>query len=575
MEGPTVATEFIELLRRSELLPASEIDALVEQHQLAEKESAVAAARALMRARVITRLQAERLLEGRLRGLFIERYKLLEILGSGGMGWLYLAEDTGTGETVALKVLHERHKQDAGLRTRFRLEALAGQKFQHPNIVRTLRLADTDDLYGEMDFMVMEFIEAVSLQELLGFVQKVKWPQACDMIAQAALGLHHAHEAGMVHRDVKPANLLVAGNGTVKVLDFGLALLDRDAARTEDMDEFSLAMIFGHHCLGTEDYIAPEQSRDSFKVDRRADVYSLGCTLYATLTGKLPFPGKTMAEKLEGHRAKSPRPLREVVPDAPPELEAVLARMMAKEPADRYPTCAAVYEALAPFCKRKRIVFDFPEILRTRAREAYHRLAAQKNSSISASSVARRSLDSQSSPDAAHRETTLAQDTRANRPRQSSVIVAGAAQASAAELAASAISDNVAVVPSTLTSAGSREAIPLLKSRIVIGRDADCDVKLNSPNVSGRHCELRFDGTWWRLVDLDSKNGVLVNGKPVREQLVWPGDRLTIAQQYQFQLDYKLDAEHARPSTGSWAPWLIGGITLIAGAAGLAWWLLS
>src|SRR6185436_13389305 len=146
---------------------------------------------------------------------------------------------------------------------------------------------------------------------------------------------------------------------------FGLALMDS----AED-DEFSLAMIFGHNCLGTADYIAPEQTYDSFAVDARADIYSLGCMLYVALTARLPYPITSTIEKLEGHRNRQAPPLRGIAPEVPAELAAVVEKMMAKRPDDRYRSMAEVMKALAPFARRAPVDFDFPQMLAARAKEA-------------------------------------------------------------------------------------------------------------------------------------------------------------------------------------------------------------
>ena len=155
----------------------------------------------------------------------------------------------------------------------------------------------------------------------------------------------------MVHRDIKPGNLLVKKNGIVKVLDFGLALMEKDE------DEFTLAMISGQGCVGTADYISPEQTLDSFAVGPRADIYSLGCTLYCALTGGVPFPEDTVARKLRAHRTKTARPIRELKPEVPEAVEKIVAKMMARKAEDRYATAADVAEgAQTPFAARFRIV---------------------------------------------------------------------------------------------------------------------------------------------------------------------------------------------------------------------------
>src|SRR5262245_21499695 len=370
-----VADPFVVLLKKSGLLPAADIAAAVQRFDLGEDPVAKDVARAFVRDGLLTRFQAERLLEGRYRGFFIDHYKVLEILGAGGMSCLYLAEDMESGERVALKVLSDVHKNDAAMLTRLKIEARAGQRLRHSAIIRTEAVHRTDDVMGEVWYLVMEYVEGINLEELINLQGPIPAAQACDFIWQAAAGLQHAHSAGLVHRDVKPGNLLVDKHGTVKILDFGLALLDGEEAAA---DEFSLAMIFGHSCLGTADYISPEQSRDSYAVDIRADIYSLGCTLYVALSGKLPYPMASSCQKLEGHRHHQAAPLSQVAKRVPAELIAVVDKMMAKRPEDRYQSMSAVVEALTPFARRQPVEFDFPKILAWRARDARRRFAGQR-----------------------------------------------------------------------------------------------------------------------------------------------------------------------------------------------------
>ena len=228
---------------------------------------------------LLNRFQAEWLMNGRMDQFMIDQFKVLDILGTGGMGWVYVAEFQETSEKVALKVLTD--KQDKGILARFKLEARAGLKLNHSNIVRTYKISQADDLY----YVVMELVEGISVQELLDLRKSILWQQACDIVVQAARGLQHAHDAGLVHRDVKPSNLLIQQDGNVKILDFGLARLD------DDEDEFSLAMISGQDCMGTADYMAPEQTIDSYNIDSRADIYSLGAR--RTLPSRAAFRSRS------------------------------------------------------------------------------------------------------------------------------------------------------------------------------------------------------------------------------------------------------------------------------------------
>ena len=205
----------------------------------------------------------------------------------------------------------------------------------HPNIVHAY---DADEI-GGTHLLVMEYIEGAN--DLAKLVKKngpLPVEKACDYIRQAALGLQHAYERGMVHRDIKPANLLLTTDEkTVKVLDMGLARLDH--AGTEE-DDKSSTMTREGTVMGTPDYIAPEQAMDSHTVDIRADLYSLGCTFYFLLTGRVPFPGGTLMEKVMKHRLDEPKPVEQLRPDVPPEVCNILRKLMAKKPEDRYQTPA-------------------------------------------------------------------------------------------------------------------------------------------------------------------------------------------------------------------------------------------
>jgi Protein kinase domain/FHA domain len=333
-----------------------------EPQEETEKPITLEFLKKLMLQGVLTKFQTQWLLDEKFEEFAIDEYRILDILGTGGMGWLYVGVNEKTGEKVAVKVI-SRHMENDYL-TRFKLEARAGLLLNHPNIARTIKLGETDEIL----YVAMELVEGISMQELIVRQGTIPWPQACSLVSQAATGLQHAHEKGMVHRDVKPGNLLVKRNGMVKVLDFGLALMEKDE------DEFTLAMIAGQGCVGTADYISPEQTLDSFNVDPRADIYSLGCTLYCALTSSVPFPGESIAKKLRAHRTKTPRPVRELKPEVPEAVEQIVVRMMARKPEDRYATAADVVEALKPHARRDAASFDFSEVLAQRSEEARQRV---------------------------------------------------------------------------------------------------------------------------------------------------------------------------------------------------------
>ncbi len=266
------------------------------------------------------------------------RYRILSPLGTGGMGIVYKAEHKLMGRPVALKVIKHLSAQQPVLVKRFLQEVKALARVTHPNIVTSY---DADQA-GDLHFLVMEYVEGISLKELVETNGPLPVVQACRCIRQAAEGLQYAHDQGMVHRDIKPDNLLLAGNGQVKVLDFGLARFLEEESGAGDLTEPGLVM-------GTPDYIAPEQALDAHQADVRADIYSLGCTLYYLLAGQPPFAGAKSIQKIFAHREQKPPSLSIHRPDLPPGLIQVVERMLAKDPARRYQTAAAVAEALAPF----------------------------------------------------------------------------------------------------------------------------------------------------------------------------------------------------------------------------------
>jgi WD40 repeat protein/serine/threonine protein kinase len=240
---------------------------------------------------------------------------------------------------VALKVPPPKKLAGPGMMQRFIREAQALAALDHPNIVRAHDL----EKFGKLYMLAMEYVDGPNLRDLVIENGPLPAGRAAHYIAQAAQGLQHAHEAGWVHRDIKPANLLVDQAGVVKVLDLGLAyLLGEDVeSPTRKFDDNAV--------LGTADYLAPEQAIDSHEVDIRADIYSLGATMYFTLTGRTPFEGSTIAQKLMAHQVAEPTPVSKLRPDVPQGLALVLAKMMAKSPADRYQTPAEVAQALIPF----------------------------------------------------------------------------------------------------------------------------------------------------------------------------------------------------------------------------------
>lgn len=404
--------DFLSALKKSRLLEIDDLqDAAVTVAQLNNPTTADMA-NVLIEDGYLTRFQADRLLEGNYRGLVLDEYKLLEVLGCGGMGWVYIAEELETKWRVALKVLPDDGRRDAGTLARFQLEAQAGLRLNHPNIVRTHKLGHSDDIYGKVHYVVMELVRGVNLFELLMLKRKLDIGQCCDIIMQAADALDYAHSQGLIHRDIKPENLLVCPDGSVKILDFGLAMVD------ENDEEFSMAMIFGQNRLGTADYISPEQYIDSYKIDHRADIYSLGCTFYFALTGKVPFPFATAGEKLKGHLKKKPAHVHTLRPDVPKRVVAILQKMMSKRTENRIQTAADVVRYLKPHAQRQPVVFDFRSVLTNRMIYARRR-QEQKSKLAGGGSAAKGSAESGSGTKST--PTPTQPPLKTDNPRQSTI----------------------------------------------------------------------------------------------------------------------------------------------------------
>ena len=287
------------------------------------------------------------------------RYRVVEPLGSGGMGTVYRAEHRLMERPVALKVIRRRLVAHPTAIERFLREVRAAARLSHPNIVASF---DAEQA-GDLRFLVMEYVEGDSLDRLVSTPRSLSVAEACEIIRQAALGLAHAHSRGMIHRDIKPQNIMLTPSGQVKVLDFGLArladLTADESAPTSTSDNPSpsdetvrgaAAGTMAGMILGTPDYLAPEQALNAAAADERSDLYSLGCTFYFLLTGHPPFPEGTGPEKLVAHcQSPIPDPRRER-PEIPADVAAIVLRLLAKSPADRFAAAADVAEALRPFC---------------------------------------------------------------------------------------------------------------------------------------------------------------------------------------------------------------------------------
>ncbi|MGL6073283.1 MAG: serine/threonine protein kinase [Fimbriiglobus sp.] len=338
MPAPASLPEFLDVIKKSGLIPDDKLQTELQRlkAETSTPQSIESLCQAFIDSGLLTRFQAKQVKLGRYKRFEVAaKYRLLELLGVGGMGAVYLCEHMFMKRLVALKVLPVEKLQDPSALLRFYREARAVAALDHPNIVRAYDI----DKYEQMHFLVMEYVDGVSIQEIVARHGPLDPYRAANYAAQAALGLQHAHQLGMVHRDIKPGNLLLERTGFVKILDMGLA-------RFFDQKNDNVTEKFDNNCvLGTADYLAPEQAVSNV-VDIRADIYALGGTFYFMLTGQSPFPDGTIAHKLLCHQNEDPKPVTEFRGDVPSELLVVLDRMMSKDPDDRYQTPEELHEAL-------------------------------------------------------------------------------------------------------------------------------------------------------------------------------------------------------------------------------------
>ncbi len=329
--------QFVEVVKRSGLIDDERLSQALSGVDQSIQDSGVVASK-LTRDGLLTEWQSEKLLQGRHKGFYLGKYKLLSQLGAGGMGAVYLAEHRVMRHRVAIKLLPHHLAGQKSYLDRFIQEARASAQLNHRNMVRAFDVDQEDKNH----FLVMEYVEGTDLQALVSRNGPLSPQQAADYTRQAADGLAYAHRVGLIHRDIKPANLLVDKAGTVKILDMGLA-------RFSDDSQASLTREYDQKMIGTVDYLAPEQAVDSHKVDARADIYSLGCTLYFMLSGDAPFPQGTMAQRIMLHQTAEPTDIHTLRSDVPEALIAIYRKMMAKRPDDRYQSAVEVSQALTEF----------------------------------------------------------------------------------------------------------------------------------------------------------------------------------------------------------------------------------
>jgi serine/threonine-protein kinase len=355
-------SNLVEALRQSRLLEPA------QQGELDQLQSRFTDPRVLARELIqrgwLTPYQVNQLMQGHGSELVLGTYKILERIGAGGMGQVFKAKHSQLNKIVALKVIRKEHLEKPDAVHRFKREIRAVSKLSHPNIVMALD-ADTA---GDTHFYAMEYVDGTDLSRLVKEGGPLPVPVAIEYMKQAAQALQHASEQGLVHRDIKPANLLIArpgkrptgfgqtpalgmpamgtaafasGAGTVKLLDLGLARVTGAA----DSQSLSWRTQDGK-VVGTPDYMAPEQALKSSEADVRADLYSLGCTFYFALCGRVAFPGGTLMEKLLKHKMDTAAPIESLRPEVPKALGDILRKLMMKKPTERFQTCGELVAAL-------------------------------------------------------------------------------------------------------------------------------------------------------------------------------------------------------------------------------------
>jgi serine/threonine-protein kinase len=330
------------VLRGLPLLTAGQLEEVLSQLEPRFPEPR-ALARELLSRGWLTPYQVNLLLQGRAQELVLGPYVLLERLGSGGGGQVFKARHSLMQRIAAVKVIRKELLANAEVVSRFQREILSISQLTHPNIVQ----AYDAGAIGAGFYLAMEYVEGIDLSRLVKRDGPLTVETACGYARQAALGLQHISERGLVHRDIKPSNLMLItgvsslGNAAqIKILDLGLARLERPAGELAALTDSGAVM------MGTLDYMAPEQALNAHQVDARADIYSLGCTLFYLLTGKAPYSGGTLAQTLVGHQQEPVPDISRSHRELPPGLNSILKRMMAKQPAERFATAAEVAQAL-------------------------------------------------------------------------------------------------------------------------------------------------------------------------------------------------------------------------------------
>lgn len=334
---------FLKNLRKSKLLTNQQFRLAIDK--LGTLQDAREIAKALASWKLLTKFQAKMILAGGTTGFFIGPYRILDQLGQGGMGRVYKAMHRTMNRVVALKVLAPQVVESERAQELFLREVQAAAQLSHPNIVMAF---DANEQNGR-HYLAMEFVDGPNLERYVMKHGSLPVGLACEVVFQTANGLQYAFEKGMIHRDIKPANLLLhhepgADTIQVKILDFGLARLHHPSKA----DAAESILMKKNTVMGTPDFLSPEQSRNLHETDIRSDLYSLGCTFYYLLTGRVPFPGGSTLDKVIRQNGELAQPIEELRPDVPRQVRAIVHKLLAKNPDERFQTPDELMDALAP-----------------------------------------------------------------------------------------------------------------------------------------------------------------------------------------------------------------------------------
>ncbi|NBO94162.1 MAG: serine/threonine protein kinase, partial [Planctomycetia bacterium] len=310
---------------RSKLMTQDEVKTVLRTLPSAHRDDPKQLADHLVRSGKLTRFQTSKLIRGIYQGLVIGPFRILAPLGRGGMGTVFLVRDSRESRLAALKILPPRLAKESRMKARFQREMEMCRKVSHPNLAEAYDVGE----YRGIHYIAMEFIPGRTLSRMITEEGQLDPARAARLFAEVADALHHAHGQGVIHRDLKPGNILIMPNDVPKVVDLGLALMHGESG--EDAE-----VIGGKgYIVGTMDFIAPEQTTNAARVGPRVDLYSLGCTMYFALSGRLPFPGGTSKEKVKRHRNEEPTPLAWLRPGLPEGFVTLIERLMSKDPEGR------------------------------------------------------------------------------------------------------------------------------------------------------------------------------------------------------------------------------------------------